>query len=257
MSNAFNKESKKNYNAIKQDRTYLGTNMANENNKTYAVYTDDSGVVISQAQYAELHGETPSTRSQTTHNKTIPSKQNRQKKSKTESDFQKGKILQKQSNQKINNALPGFEKCPFCWSTIKSDLLHSHIKTNHPAIDISKVKILNNKKIHSVFSGKWLQCPLCNYQNRYQFLFTHIESTHTEVNPKIVMAKLNREIKQRCLEDQQSNSLDHLVRDYEKLHQSQDEPRDAGKYAGYMSRENGKFGSLPLYDNYSDEASSD
>lgn len=43
--------------------------------------------------------------------------------------------------------------------------------------------------------------------------------------------------------------------DEEALRQSFDEPIDGGKYLGQMRREwDGKFGSLPLYDDYEDEA---
>lgn len=44
----------------------------------------------------------------------------------------------------------------------------------------------------------------------------------------------------------------------EALIQSHDEPRDGGKYIGHMRREfDGKFGSMPLYDDYGDEANAD
>jgi len=40
--------------------------------------------------------------------------------------------------------------------------------------------------------------------------------------------------------------------------QSHDEPMDGGKYLGHMEREwDGKFGSLPLYDDHNDEADAD
>jgi cold shock protein len=45
--------------------------------------------------------------------------------------------------------------------------------------------------------------------------------------------------------------------DSEKMLQSNDESRDGGKYLGFISREDGKFGSLPLYDDYGDESNAE
>lgn len=43
----------------------------------------------------------------------------------------------------------------------------------------------------------------------------------------------------------------------EAFHQAFDEKMDGGKGLGHMQREwDGKFGSLPLYDNYDDESGS-
>lgn len=39
--------------------------------------------------------------------------------------------------------------------------------------------------------------------------------------------------------------------------ESDDEPRDGSKYLGFMSREQGRFGSYPLHDNYDDESDAD
>ena len=36
-----------------------------------------------------------------------------------------------------------------------------------------------------------------------------------------------------------------------------DEPRDGSKNLGHMARENGRFGSYPLHDDYDDESDAD
>lgn len=101
-----------------------------------------------------------------------------------------------------------------------------------------------------------VKCPLCKHRTQYNVLFVHIQVGHPEVNPKFVMAKFNKAYKNHksAEKDRYEDELRELAKEYERFKQGQDEPRDGGKYMGYMRREQGKFGSLPLYDDYSDEA---
>lgn len=43
-------------------------------------------------------------------------------------------------------------------------------------------------------------------------------------------------------------------RSYEAWKQEFYEPRDVGKHSGHMIRENGRFGSLPIYDDHGDDS---
>lgn len=264
----------------------------NENAKptkpVYAVYTDDSGVVISQKQYAELHGESKeSNRDYYDSGHMLPSSYGK-KKNKQKS---KNQIPERSNNfteaSKVANkfAEKKFVSCPVCNASMKSSKLQKHLanvhhqnsprkitghtgyinlKEEHTKCPICKSAIRSDsaeKHFAKAHPGEnfleyanLAQCPLCKHRTHYNVLFVHIQISHPEKNPKIVMAEYNRELRKRNKEEKIEKEIDQLVSESEKLKQSHDEPRDAGKYLGFMIRENGKFGSLPLQDNYSDES---
>ncbi len=160
---------------------------------------------------------------------------------------------------------PAHIQCPECKATIKSAKFERHLAKAHPRVyrlafyektgdrlQLSKT----GKNEHSTKEGNLVKCPLCEHRTQYNVLFVHIQVSHPEVNPKIVMAKFNQVYKgnKPIEKDRYENELNELVKERERLKQGQDEPRDGGKYMGHMRREQGKFGSLPLYDDYSDEA---
>jgi hypothetical protein len=111
-------------------------------------------------------------------------------------------------------------------------------------------KVVTNREANVV------KCPLCKHRAAYKVLFTHLQVSHPEINPKIVMAKFNRVNSHNARGNlsRYQEELNDLVKDYERLKQGLDEHRDGGKYMGHMRREHGRFGSLPLYDDYSDES---
>jgi hypothetical protein len=119
-----------------------------------------------------------------------------------------------------------------------------------------------SRKIPGAFKGKLrtqtenVKCPLCKHRTEYNVLIVHIQVSHPGLNPKKVMAEFNRNYRKGKPEThwEQNRDVNGPVQNHESLKQSQDETRDGGKYMGHMRRENGKFGSLPLYDDYSDEA---
>lgn len=179
--------------------------------------------------------------------------------------------------------------CPVCKAKVKPKRLWRHFAKCHQGIQ------LTNEQIHDLENGETIaidltdrrlfkkngfpselrrdaitsdeyvepsnlvKCPLCKHKAFYNVLFTHIQVSHPEVNPKIVMAKFNRVYRNKDKGDKTKyeQEMDNMIKDYEKLKQSQDESRDGGKYLGFMRRESGKFGSLPLYDDYSDESNAE
>lgn len=100
-------------------------------------------------------------------------------------------------------------------------------------------------------------CPICNRSMIYQELYDHIQANHPKENPKIILAKFKQVIRQRMGSSDYVDISNKPVNLEEAFSQSDDETRYAGKYLGYMRRESGKFGSLPLYDDYDDESNSE
>lgn len=178
--------------------------------------------------------------------------------------FQRDKIS---SAREMANTLSQTDSvtCPVCKSWVKVKNLKRHLVKIHS--DVIPLDEKTHRQVEDGFESaqdedfsnqpNLVKCPLCKHRTQYNVLFVHIQVSHPEKNPKIVMAEFNREYEKKKSEDKIDRELNGLVKDYEKLKQSQDESRDGGKYLGYMSRENGKFGSLPLYDDYSDESDSE
>jgi len=254
----------------------------------YAIYTDDSGVVISQQQYAELHGESAESNRCNYDSRHSPPSPSGKKKSKPKPKNQiSGKLnnLSKASNVVRKFAQEKFINCSFCDASIKSSNLQKHLKNvhsqkfnrknsrptgymnleeEHTKCPICKAGIRSDSaekhfgkkhpKENFMKYANLAQCPLCKHRTQYNVLIVHIQMAHAEKNPKMVMAEYNRELRKRNDEEKIEKEMDQLVSEHEKLQQLHDEPRDAGKYMGFMIRENGKFGSLPLQDDYSDES---
>lgn len=200
--------------------------------------------------------------------------------------------LSKAIESATTSTQPGFAHCPVCKSPVKQKNLWKHFASAHSYIKLTNEQIyyLENGNINDIHVEKvkgprkfkltikhgksdhqispfadfdeaqyhvdLVKCPLCKHKTKYKVLFVHIQVSHPEVNPKIVMSKFNKVNRNKDYgnSSKYQDELNELVKDYERLKQGQDEPRDGGKYMGHMRREHGKFGSLPLYDDYSDEA---
>ncbi|HNE04990.1 MAG TPA: hypothetical protein PLT08_10760 [Anaerolineales bacterium] len=192
------------------------------------------------------------------------------------------KIPQLNSISKNKNALI---VCPVCNAKVKSKRLWRHFAKNHQGIhltneqinklengEITKIDLSTQRKPSKINHpvglsrnntssdeneiSNLVKCPLCKHKTFYNVLFTHIQVSHPEVNPKIMMAKFNKVYRNKntLSNSNYEKEINEVVKEYEKLKQGQDETRDGGKYLGFMRRESGKFGSLPLYDDYSDDA---
>ena len=251
-----------------------------------AVYTDDSGVVISQKQYAELHGETQVSNRHYGSGHVLP-KSAGKKKNKQKQNTEKLHKLSAAIETAKKHKPPKLIQCSVCKVLIKPSKLQKHLASVHSTKSETTHKRAGYMNLEGEFTNcpickslikledgenhfakahprenfleyaNLAQCPLCKHRTQYNVLFVHIQVSHPEKNPKLVMAEYNREHKKRYKEEKIEKEMGQLVSEYEKLKQSHDEPRDAGKYLGFMIRENGRFGSLPLHDNYSDESNSE
>jgi hypothetical protein len=181
-----------------------------------------------------------------------------------------------------------FLQCPICKTAVKLKKLKKHIAKIHPGMQLTaeQIKILEKglssqdpSQPKRVFKKKrnieWnsishpaektdlyqeanlVKCPLCKHRTQYNVLFVHLQVSHPEVNPKIVMSKFNKVNRSKDYANlsRYQDELQEIVKDYERLRQGLDEPRDGSKHVGHMRREwNGQFGSFPLHDDYGDEA---
>lgn len=135
------------------------------------------------------------------------------------------------SEIKDSKSSPAIDKrlrCLHCDFVAHTDLLASHIQNSHNYKERSAFGKNKNKP-----NPVKVNCPLCDHRTYYNVLFTHIQSCHSEKSPKLVMAKFNREYRERCkIEKMEGRDLDRLVTEHENPKQPVDEPRDTAKYIG-------------------------
>ncbi|MBI3176025.1 MAG: hypothetical protein HYZ25_20075 [Chloroflexi bacterium] len=98
----------------------------------------------------------------------------------------------------------------------------------------------SNKKHHRKTNGSFLnkrelgqdklaKCPFCEHKTEYSVLFVHLQVSHPEMNPKIVMAAYNQVHRNNGEEiTKYKIALDKLVIDYEviKKNSHNNTPRD-------------------------------
>ena len=248
----------------------VGENKPNQSNEKPQVYvTDDSGVVIPIEQWVELHGESHNRESglysvPLPKRKKVNSKSN-QKNSANKAQPSKPQVSVNQVTQskKDNVGLvkPVKEiKCKICKTITTIETFKDHIKEKHP-------------QIYDAITKKEFEiCPICDVDLLNPARFKrHLSEVHhiTISSPKSKSTKLiqakhqmkhdksQKEIKQQQLPsdivpDGQEGNIAEAFR------QAFDEKRDGSKGLGHMRRESdGKFGSFPLHDDYSDESKSD
>jgi hypothetical protein len=94
-------------------------------------------------------------------------------------------------------------------------------------------------------SSALIQCALCRCQLREKNLARHMRRTHAS---EIARVELPRTVHTRAASNKSETTApepDHC------------DPRDASKYIGHFARDHGSFGSMPAYDDFSDEGSPD
>ena len=102
-------------------------------------------------------------------------------------------------------------------------------------------------------SAHHVRCSECKQSVHQDRLQAHMRKVHG------IWVKRNEKNRYRTVtgrtrsHSSRTSSQDRLSR--QQLEQSSDEPFDGGKYLGHIKRENGPFGTLPLYDDYGDESS--
>jgi len=215
-----------------------------------ALYTDDSGVVISQQQYAQIHGDTHIRKFRALTTKIIPTQTSEQ------ATYSSSDILKDYS-------VTRYKPCPICKALFLEDRLLYHLQVSHPAAltpQKSSKKSKGKSPETTVLSE--IKCPVCKVNLKSQArLEKHVLKVHGKKTNQKEIKQLSVPSKKHInastsrpkkkLFAFNTISLDSFI-------QSMDEPRDGSKGLGHMRRESdGKFGSYPLHDDYSDESDSE
>jgi hypothetical protein len=140
--------------------------------------------------------------------------------------------------QKSTSTLSNLVKCPICAVDVRSDRLEKHkLKVHNQS---SPTPLISSKQLQT---AKWVLCPTCGVRMKPGELTTHLTKAHHQSST----TKASR----------QPNSLGYeqaAKPDDDAFRQDSVELRDGGKYLGYIVREHGRYGTLPLYDDYGDDS---
>lgn len=180
-------------------------------------------------------------------------------------------------NRKYNN-------CPVCGVRVRVNNLDKHIRKVHPDYSADNshtsqkssfpvqqsrhnetAKSTAEKQVpldNTLTQGgeKMTQCPYCSCRVRVDRLEKHIQKrcpVRRKESPQ-TDKRVSSNKRQNMHQVSVSNMHNGSNIEEEALRQSFDESIYGGKYLGHLRREfDGKFGSLPLYDDYGDESDAD
>ncbi|MBI5297034.1 MAG: hypothetical protein HY869_16265 [Chloroflexi bacterium] len=110
---------------------------------------------------------------------------------------------------------------------------HNNIPAPNKFKGSQKKKIPGSAKKHSskenitfrdeyeLRQDKLVKCPFCQHKTEYNVLFVHLQVSHPEMNPKIVMARFNKVYRRNNNDGNAQNDADlnELAMEYEKLKQ--------------------------------------
>lgn len=140
--------------------------------------------------------------------------------------------------------------CPVCGIHITQRGLERHIRAAHPNATqsaVTKVDQVPSSRNSAISKKPLVECTICGQRVRDDRLARHMRKVHAE------------QMMPTPTDNAESSDPATPPKHVEQAFiQSHDEPMDGGKYLGHMEREwDGKFGSLPLYDDHNDEADAD
>ena len=115
-------------------------------------------------------------------------------------------------------------------------------------VPISNAKPRVNENVQSEY------CPHCKIYLSPKGMKKHNRRRHGNLTVASKVQQTQKTTKMSDRQTVQTSSDDSLIE--QRFEQSFNEPYDGSKYWGHMRRENGQFGSFPLFDDYDDESTS-
>ena len=132
--------------------------------------------------------------------------------------------------------------CPICHCELHANRLNRHVARVHSAP--AKEKQQTDHTVNTL-----TPCPVCAQPVRQDRLQKHLSKVHMQTDKKQTPSARTNTLA-GIANPAYTNASTQAAID-----QEYNEPQDGGKYLGQMRRESsGQFGSLPLYDDYSEDA---
>ncbi|MCE7987217.1 MAG: hypothetical protein DYG89_39100 [Caldilinea sp. CFX5] len=165
---------------------------------------------------------------------------------------------------KMHQPKPKQIVCPHCHVLLQPENIKRHMKHAHGKLDVQSKSGKSSTKTRSAMpakSGKTSQpltaCPVCGVAVGERRLAKHLRKVHPTHASQAHEAKV---VKQKTPQQNEQSQRQSTTRQQQlaEFEQAFHESRFGDKYVGLSRREgNGRFGSLPLYDDYSDDADTD
>ena len=162
--------------------------------------------------------------------------------------------LKKKKKGKAVPQASGMVTCPYCKIRIRSDRKEKHITKVHQ----NQITITKKIKHHSSFpkmkkvliepdKKQPVRCNVCNIKIHPDLLKDHNLRYHNTLNKPVEITIEKSPVKQ--------NNLTRERFAPKKSYSYTYDPRDGGKYLGFHKRDfDGKYGSMPIYDDYGEES---
>jgi len=130
--------------------------------------------------------------------------------------------------------------CPLCRTVMKSIQFEAHLVDMHPGafqeLQNAVSGSLGWQKVPGVGlvfrepreTNPFVKCPLCDHRARYRVMNIHIQASHSEVDPGLVIGRFHRVNRSKNYKNllRYKQELNELIKEYERLKQAQEEPRD-------------------------------
>ena len=133
--------------------------------------------------------------------------------------------------------------CPICMALMLSIRFKKHLVDIHPQAfeelqkaakgrpGKQKEKSVGTAHTDPLRENPIVKCPLCEHMGRYNVLHIHIRDSHPEIDRRRVMTRFNKA--NRCKDvknlSRYQAELNESIKEYERLKQGRDEPRDGSK----------------------------
>lgn len=156
-------------------------------------------------------------------------------------------------------------RCPVCKTSVKSSRLENHIRKVHPSfyrdeVDTELNDAINLKPARET-PNQIVQCPRCLVKIASKRLDKHMKTYHSEGTSNLgqnrgkAVSRTNhgKNIKNQQYNDRSSEPINAVIKN-EDVRDSFDDLQDGSKYWGFMRREQGRYGSFPMFDDYSEES---
>lgn len=210
-----------------------------------ARFTDDSGVVISMRQYAELHGEPHASQRHLADSQQVPNR----------SPGVFARIGQKGDSRKV--------ECDYCHAIVLLAGIAFHTQSWHQTLELRfrPVKAPYNPNSRTVLQdgnlqrisgkGKVLECEYCHKMKHEDEIGDHTRKKHhtNKLRFKVIAERETSERQQKKDKNPPPGPKNYGC--------SMDEMEDQTDGMAHFRREgNGQFGSFPMHDDYGDESGS-
>ena len=133
--------------------------------------------------------------------------------------------------------------CPLCRAVMKSIQFEEHLVNMHAEAfqDLQSAVSgslgwQNVPGVGLVFrepreANPFVKCPLCEYRDRYRVMNIHIQVSHPEVDPGLMIKRFHKVNRSKDYENllRYKDELNELIREYERLKQGHAETRDGSQ----------------------------